>query len=335
MEVIRGLYNWRQEHHGCVATLGNFDGVHHGHQMLLSHLNAKRDELGYPSVLVTFEPQPREYFRGEAVPARLTRFREKVRLLERTGIDRVLCLPFNRRLAEMPAEAVIDDLLVQRMGVQYVVIGDDFRFGKEARGDYAMMEEAGVRHGFGVSHMGTLTFKHGRVSSTRIREGLAAGDFATAERLLGHEYFIMGRVVYGRQLGRTLEFPTANIRLQRYQAAINGVFVVQAALPDGEVIGGVANIGMRPTVNGTEPLLEVHLFDFDRDIYGALLTVTFRAKVRDEQTFDGLPALQAQIGRDAEYAKAWLQQHGLTEPGHALSVAHGNVSDSSEKASTP
>lgn len=305
MEVIRGPHNIQARHRNCVATIGNFDGVHHGHQMLLAHLIAKSEELSVPSVLITFEPQPREFFRGESVPARLTRFREKITLLMRTGIDRVLCLPFNEAMANRSAQSVIEDFLVARLGIKYLVVGDDFRFGRGAEGDYTMLKLAGDKYGFGVSHLGTLTFEHGRVSSSRIRELLAQGKFHAAEQLLGYAYFIMGRVVYGRQLGRELGTRTANIQLRRYQAALSGVYAVEISGLD-KIYKGVANIGIRPTIDGKEPLLEVHLFDWSGDLYGQLLTVTFRKKLRDEQKFSSLEALKQQIGRDVIAARAAL-----------------------------
>ncbi|MBN85750.1 MAG: riboflavin biosynthesis protein RibF, partial [Gammaproteobacteria bacterium] len=209
MEIIRGLHNITARHKGCVLTIGTFDGLHHGHQMLLSHLKAKSEELNYPNLLVTFEPQPREYFQGAVVPARLTRFREKVTILRGLALDRLLCIPFNERTRIIPAKDVIEGLLVNTLDVQYLVVGDDFQFGEGARGNYEMLKEAGDRFGFGVSHMGTLKFEHGRISSSRIRDALSLGDFDLAEKLLGRPYFIMGRVVYGRQLGRQLGVPTA------------------------------------------------------------------------------------------------------------------------------
>lgn len=305
MEIIHGIYSIRPEHRGCVLTVGNFDGVHHGHRMLIDHLVAKSRELGVPSMLLTFEPLPREFFSGEKVPARLTRFREKITLLARTELDRVLCLPFNERTRNTSAETVIDVLLHELLGIRYIVVGDDFRFGKDQRGDYSMLQAAGARYGFGVSHVGTLTFEHERISSSRIREVLAAGDFELAEKLLGHPYFIMGRVVYGRQLGRQLGVPTANIRLQRYRAALEGVYAVRVSGLERSY-DGVANIGVRPTVDGKEPLLEVHLFDYTGDLYGRLLTVQFVRKIRDEQTFDGLEALKAQIHADMKLARRLL-----------------------------
>jgi riboflavin kinase / FMN adenylyltransferase len=305
MDVIIGLRNVKPRHTGCALTIGNFDGVHYGHRMLLDHLTAKSRELDAPSMLLTFEPTPREYFRGGVVPARLTRFREKITLLKETDLDCVLCLPFNERTANTPAEWVVDELLANILRVKYLVVGDDFRFGKGARGDYAMLKSAGDRYHFGVSHMGTLTYDHERVSSSRIRDVLAAGDFALAEQLLGHPYFIMGRVVYGRQLGRELGVPTANIPLHRYRAALEGVYAVSVQGLDREY-AGIANIGIRPTLGGREPLLEVHLFDFQGDLYGQLLTVVFRHKIRDERAFPGLDALRAQIHEDIRTARTWF-----------------------------
>ena len=304
MELIRGMQNIAPRHCGNVVTIGNFDGVHHGHQKLLARLVAIAAELRRPSLLMTFEPQPREFFRGREVPARLTRFREKMTLLRPTGIDRLLCVPFNEAMASMPASHMARDLLRDRLGAEYVIVGDDFRFGAGRVGDYAMLKAAGERYGYGVGRMGTLKLEDERISSTGIRAALADGDFPTAEKLLGHRYFMMGHVVYGRQIGRTIGVPTANIRLQRYRSALSGVFCVAVHGLDRRYIG-VANIGVRPTVHGSEPLLEVHIFDFDEDIYGRLLTVTVRHKLRDERKFPSLDALKAQIEVDIRQAKDW------------------------------
>jgi riboflavin kinase/FMN adenylyltransferase len=255
-------------------------------------------------MLLTFEPQPREFFAGTKVPARLTRFREKITLLKQTELDRVLCLPFNERTRNTSAEWTVDVLFKELLGIKFIVVGDDFRFGRDQAGDYDMLKAAGDRHGFGVSHVGTLSFEQERISSSRIREVLGEGNFELAEKLLGHPYFIMGRVVYGRQLGRQLGAPTANIRLQRYRAALEGVYAVKVAVRgSSKDYRGIANIGIRPTVDGKEPLLEVHLFDFSGDLYGQLLTVEFVRKIRDERTFDGLESLQAQIHTDIEQVR--------------------------------
>jgi len=313
MEIIRGLHNIRPEHRGCVATIGNFDGVHRGHQMMLEQLIAKADELAVPSLLITFEPLPREYFQRGELPPRLTRFREKITLLSRTRIDRVLCIPFNKQLAQIPAETIVDDLLIRRLGIRYILVGDDFRFGNGAAGDYALLKRKGeasadAGQSFGVGEMNTLTVAGARASSTRVREALGAGEFELARELLGYSYFIMGRVVYGRQLGRQLGVPTANIRLQRYKAALEGVYAVRVSGLERSYTG-IANIGIRPTVEGKEPLLEVHIFDFSGDIYGQLLTVTFAHKLRDEQKFDGLDALKTQIHADMIQAREWFDAH--------------------------
>ncbi|MCR9279598.1 MAG: bifunctional riboflavin kinase/FAD synthetase [Pseudomonadaceae bacterium] len=310
MKVIRGYHNLTAAHRGCVATFGTFDGVHHGHQVLIAHVRAKAAELGVPSMLITLEPQPREFFADPSVPvpARLTRFREKSLLLCQSGLDYLLCLPFNRDMADTTAEEVIDRLIVDRLALRYLVIGDDFRFGQRAAGDYAMLKRAGEAHGFEVSKLGTLAFDDDRVSSTRVRQALADADFALAEKLLGRAYSISGRVVYGRQLGRQLGVPTANIRLQRYRAALQGVYAVRVSGVAGEdvPVPGVANIGVRPTVDGEQPMLEVHLFDYSGDLYGQRLSVTFHHKIRDEQTFDGLEALKTQIHADMDSARALL-----------------------------
>ena len=313
MEIITGLHNLRPKHHGCVLTIGNFDGVHRGHQRVIEALCKRGREHNLPSMLMTFEPQSREYFAGSKLPARLTRFREKVYLLERTGLDRLLCLPFNEATASIPAEWFVRDFMSDLVGAKHVVVGDDFRFGRGREGDFAMLsaagKELGQEAGYEVSAMSTLVEGHERISSTLVRSTLAAGDFLTAAQLLGHEYFIMGRVVYGRQLGRQLNVPTANIRLQRYQAALEGVYCVTVAGVGDDSYTGIANIGVRPTVDGKEPLLEVHLFDYSGDLYGDLIKVTFKQKLRDEQTFASIDELKTQIQLDIGKARNWFAEH--------------------------
>jgi riboflavin kinase / FMN adenylyltransferase len=307
MEIIHGIYNLRPVHHGNVVTMGNFDGVHRGHQMLLDDLNRQSAALGVPSMLVTFEPQPREFFAGASVPPRLTRLREKVALLSRHGLQRLLLLPFNEKTARTPPSWITDELFHEMLGAKYVLVGDDFRFGRQREGNFEMIQQAGARLGYQVSRAATLSAGEQRISSSRVREALAAGDFALAEELLGHEYFIMGRVVYGRQLGRQLGVPTANIRLHRYKAALEGVYCVTIEGIGGVTYQGIANIGVRPTVDGKEPLLEVHVFDFSGDIYNQLLTVTFKRKLRREQTFDSIEKLKVQIDQDIDAARKWFQ----------------------------
>ena len=308
METINGLHNLRPRHRGCVLTIGNFDGVHRGHRQLIDALCEKAKAMGVPSMLMTFEPQPREFFAGTKLPARLTRFREKVYLLDQTPLDRLLCLPFNERTANIEADWFAKDFVVDQVGAKYLVIGDDFRFGRGREGDFALFERYGQIHGYGVSAMSTLFQYEARVSSTLIRETLAAGDFAAATNLLGHEYFIMGRVVYGRQLGRQLNVPTANIRLQRYRAALEGVYCVTVEGIAGAVRQGIANIGVRPTVDGKEPLLEVHVFDYTGNLYGDLIKVTFKQKLREEQAFDSIDALKMQINHDIKQARHYFDE---------------------------
>jgi riboflavin kinase/FMN adenylyltransferase len=306
MEIIRGLHNLRPRHHGCVATIGNFDGVHLGHQAVLGQLAEKADALCLPLVVVTFEPQPQEFFAQGDFPPRLTRFREKVQVLRRYAVDRVLCLRFNTHFALQSPENFIDTLLVNGLGVRYLVIGDDFRFGRDRAGDFAMLKAAGERHGFEVVNMHTFALDGVRVSSTRIRQALAVGDLNEAEKLLGRPYRMSGRVAHGDKRGRSIGFPTANIYLHRKATPVSGVFVVEMFGIAGEPVAGVANVGTRPTVDGTRTLLEVHLFDFQGDIYGAHVHVDFLHKLRDERRFESFEALKTQILLDAEQARAYF-----------------------------
>ncbi len=302
MELIRGLHNLRPEHHGCVATIGNFDGVHLGHQAVLGQLADKAAQLGLPTAVITFEPQPQEYFSRGDIPPRLTRLREKFKALRRYSVDRVLLLPFNRSLAEMEAEAFIQQVLVEGLGVRYLVVGDDFRFGKGRCGDFDMLKRAGAEHGFEVVTMHTFEIGGSRVSSTRIREALQVGDLQLAEQLLGRPYRMCGRVAHGNKLGRTIGFPTANIFLHRKKTPVDGVFAVEMFGVEGEPVAGVANVGTRPTIDGTRSLLEVHLFDFSADIYGEYVFVDFLQRIREERRFDSFDALKAQIQLDVAAA---------------------------------
>ena len=306
MELIRGLQNIRPEHHGCVATIGNFDGVHLGHQAVLGQLAEKAAELGLPTVLITFEPQPMEYFVPDKVPARLTRFREKMLALQRYSVDRVCCLSFNKRLAKLSAEDFIEQVLIEKLGVKYLVVGDDFRFGSNRTGTFEMLLDAGKKYGFQVVSMHTFEIDAERVSSTRIRAALEKGDMAGAEKLLGRRYRMSGRVAHGEKLGRELGFPTANIHLHRHASPVQGIFVVEVFGLDQEPLQGVASVGTRPTVNETKALLEVFLLDFDQDIYGRHIQVSFLKKLRDEEKFDSLDELIKQIQLDVEQAQAYF-----------------------------
>jgi riboflavin kinase/FMN adenylyltransferase len=306
MELIRGWHNLRPQHRGCVATIGNFDGVHRGHQAVLTTLRQEARDRGLPSTVIIFEPQPLEYFQPQAAPARLTELRSKLQALDAAGVDRVLCLQFGRRLAQMPAEAFIDELLVERLGVRFLMVGDDFRFGNGRRGDYAMLQAAGTEHGFAAARMPTLLEGDARISSTRLRQALADGDLAAAEQLLGRRYSICGRIVRGQALGRNLGYPTANIAFQRPPPPLHGIFVVQVGGLGERPWPGVASLGTRPTVNGTRTLLEVHLFDYSGDLYGRHLEVEFLQRLRGEERFDSLDALREQMDRDAAAARAYF-----------------------------
>lgn len=306
MELIRGLHNLQPRHRGCVATIGNFDGVHLGHQAVLGQLAEKADELNLPATVITFEPQPQEYFAPDKAPSRLTKFREKLQALRRFSVDRLLCLSFNRRLAAMGADEFIQRILVDGLGVRYLVVGDDFRFGHGRQGDFAALQAAGQWHGFEVVHMHTFEVDGERVSSTRIRQALNAGDMQAAIRLLGRDYRMSGRVAHGEKLGRQLGFPTANIYLHRKVSPLQGIFVVEVFGITGEPLQGVASLGTRPTVNGTRVLLEVFLFAFNQDIYGEHIQVSFLHKLRDELRFDSLDALKVKIQQDVDDAQAFF-----------------------------
>lgn len=306
MELIRGLHNLQPKHRGCVATIGNFDGVHLGHQAVLGQLAEKSDELCLPATVITFEPQPQEYFAPEQAPSRLTKFREKLQALRRFSVDQLLSLSFNHRLAEMDADEFIQRILVDGLGVRYLVVGDDFRFGHGRSGDFTALQAAGQQHGFEVVHMHTFMVDSERVSSTRIRQALNAGDMQRATQLLGRDYRMSGRVAHGEKLGRQLGFPTANIHLQRKVSPLQGIFVVEVFGIAGEPLQGVASLGTRPTVDGKRVILEVFLFDFDKDIYGEHLQVSFLHKLRDELRFDSLDELKVRIQQDVDDAQAYF-----------------------------
>ena len=308
MQIIRGIYNLKPEHHGCVATIGNFDGVHLGHQAVLGQLAEKADSLCLPLTVMTFEPRPQEVLRPEQSPPRLTRFREKVQAFRRYAVDRIMVLRFNPAFAQQSPDEFIEHLLVNGLGVKYLVIGDDFRFGKDRAGDFQMLKAAGKQHGFEVVSMHTFLLDDERVSSTRVRAALAEGDLNAAEKLLGRTYRMCGRVAHGDKKGRTIGFPTANIHLHRINTPLRGVFAVELFGVEGEPLAGVANLGTRPTVDGMRTLLEVHLFDFDGDIYGRHVHVDFLRKLRDERRFDSFDALKAQIQCDAEQARAYFSK---------------------------
>ena len=304
MELIRGIYNILPKHHGCVLTIGNFDGVHRGHAQVIANLLLKAKQYKLPATVMLFEPQPQEMFMGTDSPARLSLLRDKLNLLEELGVERVVCINFNHSFSSQPPSVFIEDLLVDKLGVKYLVVGDDFCFGKNRGGNFAMLRKAGETFGFAVESTQSFIIGDMRVSSTVVRTALANGQFEQARRLLGHPFTISGRVAYGQQLGRTMGFPTANIALKRNVVPVRGVFAVKMHGIDDECYEGVANIGFRPTVNGQVCQLEVHIFDFDGDLYGKLVEVELVAKIRDEQPFKSLDALKTQILKDVNKAKA-------------------------------
>ncbi len=311
MELIRGQHNLRPRHCGCVATIGNFDGVHLGHQAILRQLAEQGRSLELPLTVITFEPQPQEFFAPEAAPARLMRLREKLLALRQYGVERVLCLEFDQRLAAVPARTFIDQVLVSKLGIRYLIVGDDFRFGHGREGDFELLRQVGREQGFQVANTHSYIYQGQRVSSTRIREALARGELELAEGLLGRPYSICGRVAHGDKRGRTLGFPTANIHLHRRSTPLAGVYAVRMHGVGAEAVAGVANLGRRPTVNGLRVQLEVHLFDFQQDIYGRHVQVEFLVFLRPEQRFDSLDALQRQIQADSARARAFFADPAL------------------------
>lgn len=291
---------------GCVATIGVFDGVHRGHQRIIERVMQEAAARGLESLVVTFEPTPREYFDRVSPPARLTRFREKFGLLAGLGLHRLFCPRFDAGLESLGPAEFVEKFLAKLLRVRHLVVGDDFRFARGRAGTVTDLVALGARVGFTVEQVGSLTADDARVSSTAVREALASGDMAGARRLLGRHYAMTGRVVPGRRLGRQLGMPTANLNLCRRQSALAGIFAVRVAGLGAGLLPGVASVGTRPTIDGVEPLLEVHVFDFDRDIYGRYIEVQFVARLRDELKFPDLPALQRQMHRDAEAARRIL-----------------------------
>lgn len=305
MRVFLGLSG--QQMSPTVLTIGNFDGIHRGHGAMLEQLTAKARELGLPSTVMTFEPHPRELFAPDQAPARLTSLREKLVLMEGFGVDNVFLCHFDQRLAALGAEDFIQQILVDGLRVRHVIIGDDFRFGKGRTGNFALLKAAGEQAGFGVEAMSTVDHNGLRISSSAVRDALAAGQLELAAHLLGRPYGIAGRVCHGDKIGRTLGFPTANVQLKRKRVPLDGVYAAMVAGLDKRHLPGAASIGVRPTIrDGLKPCLEVHLLDFDRDIYGAHVTVYFMHKLRDQEKYDSLDALTAQIALDVEQTKTYF-----------------------------
>jgi riboflavin kinase/FMN adenylyltransferase len=308
MELVRGLHNISQRHRGCVLTVGNYDGVHLGHQHMIGVLKARAAELRCAATVLVFEPSSKEFIDPDGAPPRLTRWREKFLALAAQGVERLVTLRFDDCMRAMTPRSFIDALIVEKLGARHMVVGDDFRYGSNAGGTIQSLRIAGAAHGFGVEQIAPFVFDGVRVSSTAVRERLELADYSGAARLLGHPYRMMGRVAPGRQLGRTLGFPTANLRLMRRKSPVWGILAVWVHGIAARPLPGVASLGTRPTVNGIEPLLEVHVFDFSGDLYGRAIEVEFVAKLRDEVKFDSLDALVVQMKMDDAQARDILSK---------------------------
>jgi riboflavin kinase/FMN adenylyltransferase len=311
MELIRGLHNLRERHRGCVLSIGNFDGFHRGHQALVARLSQHAQRAGVPMAVQVFEPTPREFFapgaaRGEA-PGRIATFRDKLAQLEAAGVARVLCVRFDARFAAIPARAYVEEVLVGKLGIAAIVVGDDFRFGTGRGGDLKLLQELGARHGFIAEGVGTVEVDGERASSTALRAALAVPDLARAQRLLGRPYALTGRVRRGAQLGRKLGMPTVNVPMRRQPALRLGVYAVRVRVA-GREWDGVANIGVRPMLERSACVLEAHLFGEPGTLYGQVVEVRFMEFLRDEQRFESFDALAAQMQRDGAQARAILKK---------------------------
>jgi len=308
MELVRGLHNISRRHQGCVLTVGNYDGVHLGHQQMIGVLKTRAAELRTAATVLVFEPSSKEFIDPEGAPPRLTRWREKFVALAAQGVDRLVTLRFDEYMRAMTPESFVDDLIVAGLGTRHMVVGNDFRFGCNAVGTIESLRAAGAVRGFGVEQIEPFVFDGVRVSSTAVRERLAQSDYAGARRLLGRPYRMLGRVIHGRELGRELGFPTANLRLMRRKPPVKGIMAARVFGIEPGPLTAVASLGTRPTVDGTDMLLEVHVFDFDGDLYGRELEVEFVAKLRDEIKFDSLDALKQQMKVDAAQARDLLSK---------------------------
>ena len=319
MQIHRGLPPADIARAGCALTIGNFDGVHRGHQAMLALLRSEARHRGVPSCVLTFEPHPRDFFaaklgKPEMAPQRISTLRDAMMELQRCGVDRVVILRFDDTLAGLSPQAFIDDILVRGLGTRVVLVGDDFRFGAKRAGDYAMLDTAGAQAGFDVARMMSYEVHGLRVSSSAVREALAAGDMARTAALLGRPYAISGRVMHGRKLGRTLGFRTLNLRFAHARPAAMGIFVVQVEGLAGQPLPGVASLGVRPTVEDAgRVLLEVHCLDWPAGLgtdgaYGRHISVSLLHKLHDERKYDSLDALQSGIAQDTADARAWFGQ---------------------------
>ena len=309
MKLIRGLnafkLNSSVKKIGCVATIGNFDGLHLGHQKIISKLKDKATETKLPLTVISFEPLPAEFFMPEP-PLRIYPMRDKIRLLQKLGVDQFLCLKFNASFAAQKPEEFVQDVLLDALNTQYLAVGDDFRFGCQRKGDFQLLRDMGKTTGMTVVDTQTCQLKRKRVSSTRVRQHLEAGEIQQANELLGERYQLSGRIRHGDKRGRTIGFPTLNLKLPDNIAPQRGVYAVKVSGLSNAKLKGVANLGTRPTVEGTENRLEVHLFNFSEEVYGKYICVELFEFIRAEKRFDDFEMLKAQILRDAEQAHSIL-----------------------------
>ncbi|MBW9334007.1 bifunctional riboflavin kinase/FAD synthetase [Herbaspirillum sp. RU 5E] len=314
MKVFRGLPT-AESRAPCALTIGNFDGVHLGHQALLARVREAAGTLGLDAAVMTFEPHPREFFAQlagtpERAPARIANLRDKLEALSHSGIDRVVVEHFGSHFAALSPQDFIEKILVQGLHVRWLMVGDDFCFGARRAGTLDTLIAAGKQHGFEVHALPTVTNAGVRISSSAVRAALAEGDFTLSQQLLGHPYAISGRVVHGKKLGRTIGFPTLNMRVGHKRPALSGIFVVQVHGLAEQPLPAVASLGVRPTVdNSGRVLLETHLLDFKGDCYGKLVRVEFLKKLRDEEKYVDLPTLTTAIARDVDNARAWFREN--------------------------
>lgn len=319
MELIRGLHNIHPRHQGCAATIGNFDGVHLGHQKVIDAVCREAQKSNSPACVISFEPLPVEFFLpDDKAPTRLTHLREKYRALQQHNVQQLLVLPFDQKLANTPASDFIQNVLIDGLQVKHLLVGDDFKFGHNREGDFNMLQQASAKNDFTLQKSETHRHTDERISSTRIRNLLQSGDLNTAATLLGRHYALQGRVEYGAQLGRTIGFPTANIGLKNPKLPIKGVFAVNVTIdaqsttadtPPAGAISGIANLGKKPTVDGTRVTLEVHLLDYSADLYGKRLRVEFLHRIRDEKKFDSFEELKQAIANDETSARQWFARN--------------------------
>lgn len=321
MKIIRGLHNLTNQHFSCVATIGNFDGVHLGHKAIIRSLNIKAKEFNLPSLVMIFEPHPKEYF-VEVHPhatltthvskgiARLCRFRDKIKLLLEEKVDHILVIRFNEKFANLSANDFVQNILHRHLHIRYLLIGDDFRYGANRTGDIEHLKQYAERYDFCVQSHDSCLYQSERISSTRIRHALQHGELAAAQAMLGYRYFISGAVQHGQKNGQRIGFPTANIRLPNQPPAITGVFAVTVTVNhQTTTYPGVANIGYRPTIRANkEAILEVHIFDFNEQLYGQHITTSFHKKIRQEKKFNSFDELKQQIMLDSQVAKDYFTQ---------------------------